>query len=276
TNDQNAMYQTDAVLFRAFHVIQDSYMPAKRNENQTWIFFETEPPFRTWNSFRWYNATIWDQMNLTITYAPDSDIVYEMYGVTCNKTKKSLDQKNYAKSKKNVALLVVSNCLSSGRMAYVKELQKHYPVDIYGKCGKGEVCGHYAANWTCTSKFLEKYKFYLAFENSYCKNYYTEKVIKTMALETVPVVLGLPNYTKIIGENTHINARDFMSPKQLGEYLHKLSTDDKAYNEIMRKKLQMKCTHNYRNQDILCDLCRELHDRKGQRITLPDMRKFWG
>ncbi|ELU05616.1 hypothetical protein CAPTEDRAFT_145523 [Capitella teleta] len=218
-------------------------------------------------------------MNLTITYAPDSDIKYEMYGVTCNKTTKQLNPENYAASKKNAALWIVGNCLCSGRMAYVKELQKHYPVDIYGHCGKKEICREAVGSQmrsNCISDFLEKYKFYLAFENSYCENYYTEKVVKTTRVKTIPVVLGLPNYTEIFGAGTHVNARDFPSPKDLATHLHKLSDDDEAYNGIMRQKLHMKCTHNYQITDMFCDLCKTLHNRIGQRHTVPDVRTIWG
>ncbi|ELT95790.1 hypothetical protein CAPTEDRAFT_101695 [Capitella teleta] len=276
TEDREELDRADAVIYKAFHVREDSYMPLQRNVNQTWIFYETESPFLTWDKFRWNNATIWDKMNMTITYAPGSDIVYGMYDVRCKRISDVSDSQNYAASKKNAALFLVSDCLSSGRMSYVKELQKHYPVEIFGKCGKGQICGHFLNDLECENDLMETYKFYLAFENSYCKNYYTEKAVKTMAIKTIPVVLGLQNYTEIIGGGTHVNARDFKSPKELAARLHTLSTDDDAYNEIMRKKMQMKCRKNKEWRAMLCELCEKLHNREGERNILPDMRNFWG
>ena len=54
-------------------------------------------------------------------------------------------------------------------MRYYKELSKYIPVDIYGKCGN--MCGS-----GCEAMVSRDYKFYLAFENSFCDGYATEKV----------------------------------------------------------------------------------------------------
>ena len=61
-------------------------------------------------------------------------------------------------------------------MEFVKELAKHVQVDVFGKCG----------NLECNKDFKEKcydmlssdYKFYLAFENSNCDSYITEKLFE--------------------------------------------------------------------------------------------------
>jgi glycosyl transferase family 10 (putative fucosyltransferase) len=81
------------------------------------------------------------------------------------------------KKKEKFALVIVSNCKSKNRMEVINELQKHIPLDVFGKCGKPlPDCGRYDANRTkCTQKFGKQYKFYLAFENSNCRHYITEK-----------------------------------------------------------------------------------------------------
>jgi glycoprotein 3-alpha-L-fucosyltransferase len=68
----------------------------------------------------------------------------------------------------------VSNCgARNRRLQYAHELQKHIPVDIYGSCGTKK-CPRSTAN-KCFDMLDRDYKFYLAFENSNCKDYITEK-----------------------------------------------------------------------------------------------------
>ena len=55
----------------------------------------------------------------------------------------------------------------------VESLQEYLPVDVYGVCGPLQ-CS--ATEQDYCYKMLEKnYKFYIAFENSLCTDYVTEK-----------------------------------------------------------------------------------------------------
>lgn len=64
----------------------------------------------------------------------------------------------------------------TGRELYVKELQKYIPVDVYGLCGPLR-CGKNHNDAYCYEQVLTpSYKFYLAFENTLCQDYITEKV----------------------------------------------------------------------------------------------------
>ncbi len=58
-------------------------------------------------------------------------------------------------------------------MQYARDLQQHIDVDIYGGCGDKK-CPRSQQN-TCFDLLNKRYKFYLAFENSNCKDYITEK-----------------------------------------------------------------------------------------------------
>jgi hypothetical protein len=49
---------------------------------------------------------------------------------------------------------------------------RYIPVDIYGKCSNLSC----ARDGRCWQMLGQKYKFYLAFENSNCKDYITEKL----------------------------------------------------------------------------------------------------
>jgi glycoprotein 3-alpha-L-fucosyltransferase len=68
----------------------------------------------------------------------------------------------------------VSNCgARNGRLQYARELSKYISVDVYGACGTKK-CPRTTAN-KCFDMLDKDYKFYLAFENSNCKDYITEK-----------------------------------------------------------------------------------------------------
>lgn len=71
----------------------------------------------------------------------------------------------------------------SRREKFLKKLRKLVKVDVYGNCGKLECDSR-----EIISTDLKKYKFYLAFENSLCKDYVTEKVYKIMNQNIIPVV----------------------------------------------------------------------------------------
>ena len=62
--------------------------------------------------------------------------------------------------------------IRNGRLEYARELSKYISVDIYGSCSN-KTCPR--TNSKCFSMLDTDYKFYLAFENSNCRDYITEK-----------------------------------------------------------------------------------------------------
>lgn len=91
-----------------------------------------------------------------------------------------------------------------------------------------------------TEEDLDKYYFYLAFENSKCKDYITEKFFRGLQVRggdqvqnpqaaSVPVVLGGADYTSIAPPHSHINVRDFPSPAELATHLRHLMATPAEY-----------------------------------------------
>jgi Glycosyltransferase family 10 (fucosyltransferase) C-term len=67
---------------------------------------------------------------------------------------------------------------------------------------------------------IARYKFTLAFENSICRDYVTEKFFKPLVAGSVPVYLGAPNIRELAtAEHCFIDTADFEGPAELPAYL---------------------------------------------------------
>ncbi|CAH1786663.1 unnamed protein product [Owenia fusiformis] len=179
---------SDAVLFHVWSGDFNSLdIPPIRFFWQNYIFFSLENPTRHTFS-KQLNLTKFDGFfNLTATYKLDSDVPlpYGQYISSKTNLKPRSPRRNYyienrrdERDKNATILWTVSHCNTKNkRMQFVKELQKHIKVDIFGKCGKP--CARYRKCGT------QPYMFYLALENADCKDYITEKVWKNALLENL-------------------------------------------------------------------------------------------
>lgn len=60
----------------------------------------------------------------------------------------------------------------------------------------------------CTPKaFASRYRYYLAFESSFCKDYVSEKIIKGYRVGSIPIVMGAANYSDILPPHSYIDIR---------------------------------------------------------------------
>ena len=142
-------------------------------------------------------------------------------------------------NKTGLVLWAASHCVTeSKREKYIHKLNEHIQVDMAGKCGKIQ---HPRKGF---EKVLKKYKFYLAFENSFCQEYVTEKfynIIARPGILVIPVVMGLGSYGSLISEGSYIDVRNFTSPSHLAEYLHYLDSNDTAFMEYFTARRNYEC-----------------------------------
>lgn len=112
----------------------------------------------------------------------------------------SEELKNKLKTKKKAAAWFVSNCNSrSGREKFVEKLQKELlkyklGVDVYGGCGTFKCSRN--SETACDKVVEDDYYFYLSFENSFAEDYVTEKLLRALKHDAVPIVYGAANYTR--------------------------------------------------------------------------------
>lgn len=130
-------------------------------------------------------------------------------------------------------------------------------VDIYGSCGSYK-CSRSTAG-KCFEILDHEYKFYLAFENSNCKDYITEKFfVNALNRNILPIVMGArpEDYVQAAPYRSYIHVDEFASAKELAEYLTVLDQNDELYNSYFR----WKGTGEFINTFFWCRVCAMLHD----------------
>ena len=149
-------------------------------------------------------------------------------------------------------------------------------VDIYGNCGDLELTRGFE------SKVLSDYKFYLAFENSKCPDYVTEKLFRVINSDfsenpPVPVVMG-PNrswYEENLPTKSFIHVSEFATPEKLAQYLKFLSQHPNEYVEYLswRRHYIKVC-----ELPTKCQLCKHINNhqiKSDNHIAIQDFESFW-
>ena len=103
-----------------------------------------------------------------------------------------------------------------------------------GTCNKMDKLIHKSSKWDG----LEKYKYSIAIENSYKKNYFTEKFTDCILAKTIPIYYGCPNISDFFPKDCYywldINSPDCFT--KLEEILNSPITDKQIKSmEIARK-----------------------------------------
>ena len=174
----------DAVLFQTFTAEERNEFRVVRPADQIWIVVGRESPNINARLKIFDTPAMGNLINWTINYRLDATIP-RPYGVfarfanytgnidDCTSTAAGV---NYARGRTKKIAWFVSNCgdlVTSGRREYAEELGRYISVDVFGKCGDG-YCSK--SKWNdCVTMMRANYKFYLAFENSNCRGYITEK-----------------------------------------------------------------------------------------------------
>lgn len=227
--------RSDALIFHARDMpFIDTlrYILERKKPNQRWIYFAMESPMNNPLTNRLNSMFDW-----IMTYRSDSDIFrpYSYYFESSNIPKIPVDE--YIKGKDRFVFWASSRC-GLIRDRFTKKLLEYIKVDVFGSCGSAvgatnkDQC---PSNSPDCEKKLKRYKFQLAFENSYCVDYITEKYWSALKRGVVPVVLGGASYSKEIAiPGSFINAMDFKSVKQLADYLTYLDKNETAYLEYFK------------------------------------------
>lgn len=257
--------QYDAIIFH-FRSTTLNDLPKERSPSQRWLFKETEPASYVFQYPHDYNG----MMNWTYTYRLDSDIpapygrIRRKVAPEVSATERPLGEGVGNKTK--MAAWFVSNCNAhSGRDAVVRGLKKYMPVDVFGKCSLRKCPND--KNKSCYKMVEQKYKFYLSFENSLCKDYVTEKFFNILQYRVVPVVYGSADYAAMAPPHSYVSALDFPTVSKLAEYLHYLANNDTAYQEYFKWKDEYEVVDQKRiSLERICHICLKLHSDQSYKV----------
>ena len=305
TFDKGLRNISDAVLVH----IGGTYSPTfdieevtrNRPSAQRWVFYAKETPALTGLGTQADGVYNW-----TATYRLDSDffVPYGSYAQLKDQYKPAADgitddeitsdQKarivedaelqsdesvNYARGKDKMATFGASKHCSGHRFEYIRALMKYIDVNLFGNCATLFESNN---TWSCPHNMgdgcleeFQRHKFYLAFENSLCVDYITEKYWRnSLERGLVPIVLGGARYSpEQVIPGSFINAADFDSVKDLADYLKYLDKNDTAYNQYFQWKNRYKVV---KHQFWLCQLCKALHDPTKPNKIYHKISEFWG
>lgn len=200
----------DAIIFNSNSTNLD--LPKYRSSGQKYVFLSKQSA----DAFPVCDAIFDDFFNWTWTYRTDSEIKIRFYSIL-NLAGEDLGASEYFKwytkmdpvdynfksslaNKYKAAAWFVDDCNTiSKREDFVEDLKKslgkyNLTVDIYGACGDMKCKRKTMA--ACYWKLKRTYYFYLAFEDSFDKDYVTDSVVHGMKNNAVPVVYGGADYDK--------------------------------------------------------------------------------
>jgi alpha-1,3-fucosyltransferase len=190
------------------------------------------------------------------------------------------------KQKTGGALWLVSQCnRTSRRSELVEKLKKYINIDIYGKCGKNTLLADDINNYRLFQEVkcspqnfllflipgnatpsqgvdLQTYKFYLAFENSLCIDYLTEKSFKVMNDLIIPVIYSGVEISRFLPPNSYIDANQFETVEDLGEFLTWLADSPDEYVKYFWWKKYYRV--ELASFDV-CKICKKLNEPNLQK-----------
>jgi hypothetical protein len=275
TRDKHKLSQASIVAFHLYDTTRYDLpeRTSSENTNQHWIFITGGSPINFYYQNPSFLPYIFDNyFDRSISYKPESPysifapIIKPRNLSSINIQHEREINRNSLRSKKKPIAWIVSNCNTfSQREKYVKELKKFIPVDIYGRCGIS--CSN-ENNRQCQID-LNEYYFYLAFENSRCRSYISEKfwnIISNNNHRLVPIVMGAEekDYEQIAPKNSFIHVNHYQTPEHLAKYLHYLIQNPEKYLIYLqwREHTQIELTNPGTWMNFLCPLCHMAYETR--------------
>ncbi|PIO75802.1 fucosyl transferase [Teladorsagia circumcincta] len=116
----------------------------------------------------------------------------------------------------------------------------------------------------CVAELVRPYKFYIAFENSNCVDYVTEKFFETLISRmAVPIVIKRAIYTNVgAPESSFIALDDFQTVADMVKFIKEVAADKE------------KARPEHDDDTGFCELCRRLQQKTLGYMSYADVRKW--
>ncbi|XP_022831009.1 alpha-(1,3)-fucosyltransferase C-like isoform X1 [Spodoptera litura] len=302
TSDRNYLgdyTKFDVIAFAGPEVVRynKNQLPQNRSPHQKYAFASIESS----DNYPTCSNLLNGFFNWTWTYKLDSEIRWG-YMVIRDKNKNivgpnkemhwlkledmepvSEDLKQNLRTKTKAAAWFVSNCYSRSRRSTVakkldEELQNKYnlSVDVFGSCGQYSCSRDNDEN--CDNLIKKDYYFYLSFENSFSEDYVTEKLVRALNFNAVPIVYGGANYTRFMPDGIYLDARK-MSIEELAAKMNELINDPEKYAEYFKWKNHY--TYHGQHESVhtlpYCLFCTQLNNEEMVKNTTiyKDFKNWW-
>jgi hypothetical protein len=229
--DHSQWETADAVVFH-LPQLKQSRFPPRKQPGQIWVAWCMESEVNYPMLAR--RGELGAVFDLWMTYQRDSDVWCPYFGPDMIA---ALQAAPIEKTEASPAAVLVSNSHDqSGRVALIEGLMRHMPVDSYGKVLRNRTMQD-NADRSAKQGVIARYKFTLAFENSICRDYVTEKFFDCLLAGSVPVYLGAPNIDEFApGDDCFIDASRFESPRALAAHLMQIAGNEATYASLLQWK----------------------------------------
>ncbi|XP_018579389.1 alpha-(1,3)-fucosyltransferase 10 isoform X2 [Anoplophora glabripennis] len=256
TSNRTRSRELAAYLFYGSHIENDDF-PLPRNYTIPWAIFHEESP-KNYAPFLYLETQ--NIFNLTSTFSRYSDFPVTLQYLEDLALIK--DTKNKYLDEIAPVLYIQSDCDTPVSRDYlVRELAKFVQIDSYGKCLTNksfpkELDEVYSLDLYNEKllRFISKYKFIIAFENSVCDDYITEKLWRPLIVGSVPIYLGSPTIEDWLpNNNSAILIKNYNSLEEVANLIKKINANDTLYERFLQHKLKSKVSNNLLQKNILKD-----------------------
>ncbi|KAF1770847.1 hypothetical protein GCK72_002671 [Caenorhabditis remanei] len=206
-----------------------------------------------------------------MTYRRDSDVHHPYGALVKNEKFVNLTEIWNSKTKEAIWLNNARASSRNRRVEFTEKLKSEgMNIDLMGNAFNNtpKECPRFARPPNCTHKLLSPYKFYIAFENSNCEDYVTEKFWEKAGwYNMVPIVFERKIYRNLgIPDEMYIAVNDFQNLEDFISFVKSVSSNKDKYLKYHQWRKQYRIIESSSENYGFCQLCQKLLKFRGLKL----------